>query len=88
MPFELEFFVKFAVAAVGAAVVMVGVLHSARFVLRLARWLIAEVRMEGELLAGEVRESVHDITGERPSTPTGTTTHEVATPTAAHQSAW
>jgi len=68
LPLELEIFANLATGAVAAAVLVISVLHSARFVVRLLRWLVGEVRKQAKLLTGEAREFIGELVG-RPLTP-------------------
>jgi len=52
---ELEVFSQLAGAAVGLVIVALGALHSARFFVRLVRFLLHELRAEVTLLADEIR---------------------------------
>lgn len=69
LPMELEIFTNLATDAVAAAVLVVSVLHSARFVVRLLRWLVREVRKQAKLLIGEAREFFGELAGRPPLTP-------------------
>ncbi len=68
LPLELEIFTNLATGTVAAAVLVISVLHSARFVVRLMCWLVREVRKQANLLTGEAREFIGELAG-RPVTP-------------------
>ena len=74
---------------VGTVVIVLGLLHSARILVRLTRFLLHEVHGEATALIDEVRgrELPQSSAGASRSTPTDTATPSAMTPAAARRSA-